>query len=178
MAQLGRDSLRRSPVVHALIGVAIAVVLELLLLHMAGHTCSLLEDAIRQAVQAAGRTLTHAEMAGAKEPLRGCLLAESAAHWLAFVLECGLAFWVGRKAAPRWGWGILVAAPRLFLGVAAAVSMLRWGTTWVAYVTRSSLWELVRAAPMGVAAWTGSLLPLHRKVHGVCDVEDDTNLNG
>jgi hypothetical protein len=163
-----------SRAVYVLIGVAVAVLLELLMGLASAHTTDLFGDAIHQAVGAAGRTLTHAEMANVKEQLRGWLLGETAARWLVFLCECGLAFWLGRKTAPRWGWGALIAAPRLVIGVAAALPMLQWSATWP-YLTRASVWVALYAAAIAMAAFLGGSSRLRPRAQRAGDLTDDLN---
>jgi len=145
----------RSPTIYVLTGVAIALLLELLNALIGNHTADLLGDAIHQAVRAAGRTLTFAEMSSVKGQFSGWLFAETAARGLVAVCQCGLAFWIGRKTAPRWGWGIWVAIPHILRGLSGPFWLLQWGTGWMGYLHRAFFWLLLYTAAIAIAAFLG-----------------------
>jgi hypothetical protein len=152
MAKVGQVVSRPSPIIYALLGVLLALALQLLLKHMSGHTIDLLRNTNGYTVEGARQTLTQAELSDAQQQLRRWTVAVFAAHWLVLGCQCGLAFWVSRRAAPQWGWGAWVGAPALLMHVVTSLSL---DATWTGYLIRSWVWVLLKTAAIAIAAFLG-----------------------
>lgn len=108
-------------------------------------------------------------------------LASHVAPWFALACGCGMAFWIGRKTAPKWYWGVTPAAPRLLpiIGLllaflqrfpAAHLSHLRLSGPTSHFVVHAVVRALVTIAIIAFAAYLGGL---SRRRNGPPEGQDD-----
>lgn len=95
------------PALYALTGVVLALSLQALEMVMRSYY---MHSAV--ASTGPGRP-TPDQIAAALAQPSGLRLANHAVGILAFACQCAMAFWIGRKTAPKWYWGISPAVPKL-----------------------------------------------------------------
>jgi hypothetical protein len=150
--------LPRRPAVYALTGMAAALLLVVAPLAIGAPLAELTGDAIDRASGDGAISLTHAQLkATIAAETQGRRLAVVVAYWLVFVCQCGIAFWIGLRSAPKWYFGLspVLVQPLMMLLLPLDIDSDVGRLRHMNFVPFAVLCVLALAVPIALAAWLG-----------------------